>query len=149
MINSGKALITHSPASTKKLASNLISVFLKNVRKERPVFCLFGDLGAGKTTFVQGLGHALKIRRKLIKSPTFVFLHEYQGKKGKLYHFDLYRIRHNRELLHELHEVLHRRDGFIVIEWADRVKRFLPRKRYDIIFKHCAPRERKISVMSR
>jgi tRNA threonylcarbamoyladenosine biosynthesis protein TsaE len=77
---------------------------------------LIGDLGAGKTTFVQGVaagaGHA-----EPVTSPTFTLVHEYAGGRVAITHADLYRIEHARELPElGLDEVR----GVLIVEWADR-----------------------------
>ena len=79
------ALLTHSPGETQGLAARLA------LRLEPgDVIWLSGELGAGKTTFTQGLGRGLDIAVP-INSPTFVLIREYMGRLP-LYHIDLYRL---------------------------------------------------------
>lgn len=136
------SVVTNSSRETEALARNLAKA------QKSHIFCLYGHLGAGKTTFIKGLGKFLGVKKSIVKSPTFVFLHEYHGSRGKLYHFDLYRTRRSRDLLHELHEVIVKNDGYIAIEWADKLRRHLPKKRVDIYFDHLAPSSRKIVIRS-
>lgn len=132
-------MISRSPFHTEKIAQQIAKKY------KRKTYCLWGELGSGKTTFVKGLGKFLGVKRKIVKSPTFLFLHEYHGTRGKLYHFDFYRITRRRsDIMKVLHEVLHKKDGFIAIEWPDRLKKFLPRRRADVFFTHYAPKARKI-----
>lgn len=137
-----KSITTNSSRETEALALNLAK------GQKSHIFCLYGHLGAGKTTFIKGLGKFLGVKKSIVKSPTFVFLHEYHGKRGKLYHFDFYRTRPSRELAHELHEAIAKDDGYIAIEWASRVKRYLPQKRVDIYFNHLSAFCRKIVIRS-
>lgn len=136
--------LSKSPADTQRLGFQIGKKILR--LKKRPVLFLYGDLGSGKTTFVKGLGRAFGVKKHIIKSPTFVMIHEYQGRKERLYHFDLYRVKHEKELMHDLNEILAKKDGFAIVEWADRMKRNLPKIRYDIFFEHHSPNVRKISL---
>jgi len=89
------------------------------------VVALTGDLGVGKTTLTKAIARALGITA-LITSPTFTIIHEYRDGRLPLYHFDVYRIEDEEEL-HELgYEEYFYGDGVCVIEWADRIKDFLP-----------------------
>lgn len=77
---------------------------------------LNGDLGAGKTTFAGFLINSLLDKPEVITSPTFNLVHEYKTKKGKVYHFDLYRLKSSEELenigIYEAFET-----GISVVEW--------------------------------
>ncbi|MDD4995200.1 MAG: tRNA (adenosine(37)-N6)-threonylcarbamoyltransferase complex ATPase subunit type 1 TsaE [Patescibacteria group bacterium] len=100
------------------------------------VLALAGDLGSGKTTFVKGLARALGVK-ETVTSPTFVLLKPYQTKiqnpKSKiqnLIHVDAYRIEKGEELIFVgLDEFFESPDTVTVIEWADKVKKILPRGR--------------------
>lgn len=86
---------------------------------------LDGPLGAGKTTLVRGLLHALG-HRGTVKSPTFTLVEPYEIGSRRFYHFDLYRLKESEEL-----EFLGMRDyltgsDLCVVEWAERAGRFLP-----------------------
>lgn len=126
-----KTITSKTPRETMEIGHALLQ------EKNAPTcICLFGDLGAGKTTFVKGLGKALGIDERSVKSPTFVSLHEYRGSKGKLYHFDLYRRDGDENIQNEVEEIVKRLDGVVVIEWAEHMKKFLPKQRLDIFFEH-------------
>jgi tRNA threonylcarbamoyladenosine biosynthesis protein TsaE len=106
-------LVTHSPAETQALAAHLAQQL-----QAGDVLWLSGDLGAGKTTFAQGLGRGLQVSAALI-SPTFVLVREYEGRLP-LYHIDLYRLDAVRDVLNlGLRDYLDG-DGVCVIEWAER-----------------------------
>ena len=84
------------------------------------IIALTGELGSGKTAFVQGLARGLDVSDKYyITSPTFTLINEYPGRL-RLFHVDLYRIEHISELEDlGLDEVL-QQDAVIAIEWADK-----------------------------
>lgn len=88
------------------------------------VIALHGDLGTGKTCFVQGLARALGVKGA-VNSPTFTLVNEHAGSR-RLYHADLYRIHSPEEALaFGIDEILHS-DGFIAIEWAERLGDLIP-----------------------
>lgn len=94
---------------------------------------LNGDLGAGKTTFTKGIGQALGIER-VINSPTFTILKQYQG-IYQLSHFDAYRLEGQNEELG--FEEMFEDEGVCVIEWPMFIEDILPKERLEIkIFKN-------------
>ena len=89
------------------------------------VVCLHGDLGAGKTCFVQGMARAIGVRRP-VGSPTFTLVNEYRGERG-LAHVDLYRLRGAADAYGlGVEEYLEHYDGIVAIEWAERLGDLLP-----------------------
>jgi tRNA threonylcarbamoyladenosine biosynthesis protein TsaE len=104
------------------------------------IFALVGTLGSGKTTFVKAVGKALKIRDK-ITSPTFILLQGYEtkikGKKNLLFHLDLYRTKNYKEVKAlGLNEFWGKPNTVTFIEWADKIKKHLPKKTTTIHFRH-------------
>ncbi len=105
------------------------------------VFALIGPLGSGKTTFTQSLGKHLEIRQK-ITSPTFTLLNcmpaklKKNKKKIAFYHLDLYRTKNFAEAKAlGLTEFWGKTHTVTLIEWADRIRRHLPKKTIIINFK--------------
>jgi tRNA threonylcarbamoyladenosine biosynthesis protein TsaE len=89
------------------------------------VVALIGDLGAGKTQFVKGLVAGLGCAVE-VTSPTFTLLHEYNGGRLPVFHFDFYRLSQRAEVEDiAFHDYL-KDDGVVVIEWADRFADLLP-----------------------
>ncbi|MDY3971985.1 MAG: tRNA (adenosine(37)-N6)-threonylcarbamoyltransferase complex ATPase subunit type 1 TsaE [Clostridia bacterium] len=117
--------ISNSYEETQKIAAD----FAKTL-KEGDVLCMYGDLGVGKTAFVQGLAKGLEIDEP-ITSPTFTIVNEYSGTLP-LYHFDVYRIADSDEMYEIGYEEYVYGDGVSVIEWPQLIDDILPEKRYDI-----------------
>lgn len=117
--------ISNSYEETQKIAAD----FAKTL-KEGDVLCMYGDLGVGKTAFVQGLAKGLGIDEP-ITSPTFTIVNEYSGTLP-LYHFDVYRIADSDEMYEIGYEEYVYGDGVSVIEWPQLIDDILPEKRYDI-----------------
>lgn len=135
-----RTIITTSPEETEAIAGELAHNRLPEL------ICLYGDLGAGKTTFVRGLVKALKVKAR-VQSPTFTYVRIYKG-RPTIYHFDLYRTPINDPLIGEqLTEIIDRKDGLIVCEWPERLEQYLPKKnRIDIFFTHGSEDNRTISI---
>ncbi len=89
------------------------------------VYSLVGDLGAGKTVFVQGLAAGLGVREP-VNSPTFTILHSYEEGRIPLYHFDVYRIGDVEEMEEIGYEDCFYGEGVCLIEWADLIEEILP-----------------------
>lgn len=105
----------------------------ENIR-EKDVFSLKGDLGAGKTTLVQMIGKALGIE-DYITSPTFSLVNIYEG-DYIIYHLDLYRLDRPEELENLDFETYFYPEGITFIEWADRAGDYLPEDIVEISIEH-------------
>lgn len=111
---------TKSAAETQALAAKLAAEMPPGT-----VLCLHGELGAGKTCFVQGLAKALGVRRP-VGSPTFTLINEYRGAMP-LAHVDLYRVRGPGDAFGlGLEDYLFQFNGIVAIEWAERIAELLP-----------------------
>lgn len=95
------------------------------------IVALSGDLGAGKTTFVEKTAKALGYKNELVTSPTFVYLNIYSG-NIPLYHFDLYRLKKSQEFLDMGFEEFLESKSFIFIEWPGRISSILPQNTIQI-----------------
>ena len=111
---------TTSPEATKQLASTLAPYLHAG-----DVIVLSGDLGAGKTQFVQGVAAALGVRDQ-VTSPTFNILLQYLGGRLPLYHFDLYRLEDPDELEDIGYFETIDGDGASFVEWGEKFPSALP-----------------------
>jgi tRNA threonylcarbamoyladenosine biosynthesis protein TsaE len=118
-LNRGEPRITRSPAETRSIAERLVGCCVRGT-----VIALHGDLGSGKTCFVQGIAEALGIDLP-VTSPTFTLVNEYRGRMP-LYHVDLYRLTEVESLFSFGLEDYCDPDGITAIEWAERAGDLLP-----------------------
>ena len=93
--------------------------------KPGEVYCLYGDLGCGKTVFSQGFGAGLGVTEP-ISSPTFTILKEYDEGRMPFYHFDVYRIGSDDEMDEIGYEDCFYGEGVCLIEWAELIEEILP-----------------------
>ncbi len=133
-----------SPEQTYNLAKELVKML-----QERRSFIIGieGDLGAGKTVFVRGIVEALGGDPNEVTSPTFVIMQTYNTEKGIVYHFDWYRLNSPEELRDfGWMDLLCQRESFLVIEWADRFKEYLPEDTVWVNIKHQSFEERIVEI---
>ncbi|MBI2123675.1 MAG: tRNA (adenosine(37)-N6)-threonylcarbamoyltransferase complex ATPase subunit type 1 TsaE [Candidatus Wildermuthbacteria bacterium] len=146
-----KSIISSSPSQTKNIAKALAETLLEaRSRKEAMVLALAGELGAGKTTFAQGFAKGLGVKEKIL-SPTFILLREFKIKHPffrTLYHVDCYRLDNPaRELLHlGFKKIIADPRAIVVIEWADRIQKILPRDFFWIQFRYGDKNKRSITL---
>lgn len=161
MFYSMNEFITTSSAQTKKLGE-----LLAGELRGREIICLAGDLGAGKTTFTQGLLKGLKIKGPYT-SPTFSIIKNYRKEfpisesqlpsKSKnsnfkllnIYHIDAYRI--NSKDLIELgfKDFTGKENSVTIIEWPEKVKKLIPTSALWINFQWLSDKERKITISTK
>lgn len=96
-------------------------------QKAKPgeVYCLYGDLGVGKTVFTKGFAEGLGITEP-VSSPTFTILQVYEEGRLPLYHFDVYRISDPEEMYEIGFEEYVEGEGVCFIEWANLIEEILP-----------------------
>ena len=111
--------------------TEIIAKALAKKLKPSDVICLRGDLGVGKTAFVQGLVKGLGVTEP-ISSPTFTIVNCYTGGKMPIYHFDVYRIEDSDEMYEIGFDEYVYGDGVTVIEWPDNIADILPDGAYNI-----------------
>jgi len=99
--------------------------FLENNR-DKKVFAFYGDLGAGKTTFIKALCNELNVI-DIVSSPTFSIINEYQNEKGMvIYHMDFYRLEKKEEALEIGLEDYFNTNNYCFIEWPEKIDELLP-----------------------
>ena len=155
-----KQFITSSKEQTQKFASQ----FAKKL-KGGGVLCFYGDLGSGKTTFIQGLARGLGVKEN-VTSPTFVLMKKYPRRgaihcarqrgvinhaptkcKTFFYHMDAYRLSNSQEAIDlGIEEIWNDKNNIIAIEWADRISSVLPEKKIDLCFESLGKNKRKITI---
>ena len=119
---------TRNADETRALAARL-----GRLLRPGDVLCLLGDLGAGKTTFTQGLARGLDLPPdEPINSPTYTLIAEHPGGRLPLYHFDVYRLPDSSGLTELAFDEYLEGRGVVVIEWADRIADALPLERLDL-----------------
>ncbi len=137
MVNNMEIIFTKSAEQTQNLGEKIAGDL-----KSGGLICLYGDLGSGKTTFVQGLARGLGIKKRIL-SPTFLIVREYPN----FYHLDLYRLQKSQEIVDlGFKEMMENPQNVVVIEWAEKAKDLLPQKRIEINFEIVNENERKITI---
>lgn len=113
------------------------------------VLALSGDLGSGKTTFLQGFARGLEIKRRVI-SPTFILMRKYRTSGGRIFHhIDLYRL--DEDASEELanlgfDEIIKSPKSIVAIEWAEKAKESLPKETVWLNFEYMDNTKRKIEI---
>lgn len=138
--------ITSGSIQTKKLGEKFAKEIIKKpFQKKAFIIGLEGELGGGKTTFLQGFAKGLGIKDKIL-SPTFVILKRFRIKHKNFYHIDCYRIQKPKELLDlGFKEIISNPKNIVVIEWADRIRKIMPKDTIWIGFEFIDENTRKIT----
>ena len=114
--------------------------------KDGDLFALSGELGSGKTCFTKGLALGLGVSAEYqITSPTFTLINEYPA-RCKLYHFDVYRLNGYSEFEDLGYEEYFAGDGVVVIEWAEKIAKLIPRDGIFINFEYVDENSRKMII---
>jgi tRNA threonylcarbamoyladenosine biosynthesis protein TsaE len=141
------AVVTKSAQETQALGEKIA-----NNLKGGEVLALTGELGSGKTTFLQGLAKGLGIKERIL-SPTFIMMRSYPITDRQLpvtnfFHVDLYRVENEKDVEGlGLEEIWSDPRNIVAIEWAEKIKKILPKKRIDIYFKYLKEDEREIKIV--
>lgn len=168
--------MSRSPRTTELFAARIArSLARKKPGQRALVIALEGELGVGKTVFVRGFARALGVKSK-VSSPTFTLMRQYRIRKNfhfsissfqknpkskgskhspyfiphtsYLVHLDCYRLRNEKDFrAFHLKGVLSDPKNIVLIEWAERVKRVLPKKHIKVHIDHIGARTRKITIV--
>ncbi len=142
---------SHSAQETQDIAHNIAQLFICQQNESvsdavsGKVFAFYGDLGAGKTTFIKAMAQQLGIVPHSVTSPTFQYVSLYQGRLP-LYHFDLYRLRGADDFLHLGFDELLQQNSICCIEWAERIPQLLPKETVHICITHLGGSSRGIHI---
>jgi len=133
--------IALSADETLQLGKTFGSALPKNA-----VIALFGDLGAGKTTFIRGLVEGIRsIDPRNVSSPTFTLLNIYEGEKT-VYHFDLYRMHSEEDFFNAGFDEYFTSGGICCMEWADKIASKLPTDTIKVTISHLGEEKRQIEI---
>ena len=133
-------ITTESAERTEKLGA----IFSRNLESGSFV-AMYGDLGAGKTSFVRGIVSRL-IPEAYVTSPTYTIVNEYIGQGMRICHFDMYRIS-SEDDLESIGFYDYLKEGICIAEWCKNIKDQLPEDRYDVFFEKISENERRIAVI--
>ena len=138
--------LTNNISETRKIGAQKAEKAKK--KKTANVFCLRGDLGSGKTAFLQGFGKGLLVKQK-IQSPTFIIMSRFSLKNKEFknfFHFDCYRLDTSEEIINlGFKEIIANPENIVAIEWPEKIEKFLPPQRTEIIFKIINENQREIT----
>ncbi|MFD1258967.1 tRNA (adenosine(37)-N6)-threonylcarbamoyltransferase complex ATPase subunit type 1 TsaE [Mucilaginibacter terrae] len=113
----------HSINSLAELPATAQSLI--NFAGIQKIFLFYGDMGAGKTTFIKALCQELGITDE-VTSPTFSIVNEYAGTNVRVYHFDFYRLKNQEEALDMGYEEYFYSGDYCLIEWPENIPNLLP-----------------------
>ena len=145
-------IVAKSSKETKKAGMALGQILGRESLSDRAfIIALEGDLCSGKTTFIQGLAQGLEVKENIL-SPTFVIQKDFSlalKNYKNLYHIDAYRLKNPSELLGlGFKDLIKNSENLIVIEWADKIKKILPKNILKIEFTNLEKNKRKIIIYS-
>jgi tRNA threonylcarbamoyladenosine biosynthesis protein TsaE len=123
-----RRIVSNSEAETIKVGYDLAQSM-----KSGDLIILSGPLGSGKTCLIRGLAIGLGVAPDEINSPSFTIVNEYYGGRMPLFHLDLYRIKDDSELCQIGWDDYLLRDGAVVVEWGEKARRYIPKRRAEII----------------
>jgi tRNA threonylcarbamoyladenosine biosynthesis protein TsaE len=140
-------ITTSSAKETQDFGREIIT---KLIKEHNPlILALTGNLGSGKTTFVQGVAKGLGIKQRIL-SPTFIIMRQYDTKeKGDFYHIDLYRLDKNvEEEMRNLGagDIFKDKDNIAIIEWAEKGRGAIPKNAIWMTFENIGGDKRKINL---
>jgi len=141
-VNLDETAISRSPDETQAIGARLGA----RLGPGAVVACI-GELGAGKTCFIQGLARGLGVETA-VTSPTFVLVNQYRG-RVPVYHLDAYRTESLTELLDIGIEELIHGDGVTLIEWADKLTPLLPEGAVTVRISGLGDEPRRIAIAGR
>ncbi len=141
---SSAGLKKHNAIATAEMMHALGMQFAKTLHTNA-VVSFFGELGAGKTTFIKGMAEGLAINSQAVNSPTFQYLNIYTGTRN-LFHFDLYRLKTSDDFLNMGFDDVFCQGGITCIEWAERISTILPKNSIRVAIYHAENGARTVEI---
>lgn len=136
--------ISRSKIQTQKIAKDFAKQIVQHsmLHRRAMLIGLSGDLGSGKTTFIQGFIKAFGVKERVI-SPTFVLMKRFKN----LIHFDVYRINKPKEILDlGWKSMIEDKENIILVEWAEKIKKLFTKPYFWIEFTHRKGNQRSIDI---
>jgi tRNA threonylcarbamoyladenosine biosynthesis protein TsaE len=135
-------LVSESPEQTFR-----IGVKIGRILEAGDFLALTGELGTGKTAFVQGIARGLGVSENYaVVSPTFTLVNVYPGEALTLYHMDLYRLGGAADLLDAGFDEENFQEGVTAVEWAERIQDVMPEGAISLVFSYVDEFTRKILI---
>ncbi|MBO5964383.1 MAG: tRNA (adenosine(37)-N6)-threonylcarbamoyltransferase complex ATPase subunit type 1 TsaE [Bacteroidaceae bacterium] len=133
-------IIIHSLEDIKRAASEFVALI-----GNRRIFAFYGNMGAGKTTFIKAICEELGVT-DAVSSPTFAIVNEYASNMGSIYHFDFYRIKRSSEVLDLGFEDYAYSGNLCLMEWPELIEEFLPEETIDVHIEEIEGGKRRVMV---
>jgi tRNA threonylcarbamoyladenosine biosynthesis protein TsaE len=122
---------------------NGAAIKLLDFAASQRIFLFYGDMGAGKTTFIKSLCEGLGVSES-VTSPTFSIVNEYRGASATVYHFDFYRLKNQSEAFDMGYEEYFYSDAYCFIEWPEKIADLLPNHYLKVSIEAISPSAREI-----
>lgn len=119
-------------------------LLLQSFQSDR-VFLFYGNMGAGKTTFIKELCQVLQVEDNT-SSPTFSIVNEYNSSNGTIYHFDFYRLKEEQEAFDFGYEEYFYSGNYCFIEWPEKIPNLLPEDAKRVKIEVLPNEKRKITI---
>ncbi|MVN20171.1 tRNA (adenosine(37)-N6)-threonylcarbamoyltransferase complex ATPase subunit type 1 TsaE [Mucilaginibacter arboris] len=129
---------------TEKEIENAVDFLLSRVQNQK-ILLFYGEMGAGKTTFIKAFCAALVVT-DTVSSPTFSIVNEYEYPEGIVYHFDFYRLKNQAEALDIGVEEYFYSGNYCLIEWPEKIPDLLPENSLKILVEVQPDQQRKLTI---
>ena len=137
--------ITNSAKESEKIGALLAEKLIEK-KEKRAFIAMRGEMGVGKTAFARGFAGKLGISG--VKSPTYSIVNEHKSDLARIFHFDMYRVESEDDLLSIGYYDYLSRDGFSLVEWSENIEDFIPDDAIFVTILRCGtdPDQRKIEI---
>lgn len=130
-----QTVYTYSTEQTEQTGIALATAFLNDASLPHFV-ALYGDLGVGKTAFVRGFASVIA-PNAIVRSPTFALVNEYRAYPLSLFHFDMYRIDSEDDLISIGYDDYLARPGICLVEWSEKIPYAIPEAHISVTIEKC------------